>query len=98
MKKLLFISLMALIMLSSCSSGGNGELIGVYTKSWKEPIPYGMAFVKRGSFVMGQNDQEANWAMSSQSKTVTVDPFWMDDTEITNGEYKQFVYLRVNTN
>lgn len=92
MKKLLFISLMALIMLSSCSSGGNGELIGVYTKSWKEPIPYGMAFVKRGSFVMGQNDQEANWAMSSQSKTVTVDPFWMDDTEITNGEYKQFVY------
>ena len=41
---------------------------------------------------MGQNDQEANWAMSGMSKTVSVDPFWMDETEITNGEYKQFVY------
>jgi formylglycine-generating enzyme required for sulfatase activity len=92
MKKLLFISMIALILLSSCSSSDNGELVGVYTKSWKEPVPYGMAFIKRGSFVMGQNDQEANWAMSGQSKTVSVDPFWMDETEITNGEYKQFVY------
>ncbi len=92
MKKLLFISMVACIMLSSCSSGGNGELVGVYTKSWKEPIPYGMVFVKRGSFTMGQNDQDANWSMSGQSKTVSMDPFWMDDTEITNGEYKQFVY------
>lgn len=84
--------MVACIMLSSCSSSGNGELVGVYTKSWKEPVPYGMAFVKRGSFVMGQNDQDANWGMSGQSRTVSVDPFWMDDTEITNGEYKQFVY------
>ena len=40
---------------------------------------------------MGQNDQDANWAMTSQSRTVSVDAFWMDETEITNGEYKQFV-------
>ena len=38
-----------------------------------------------------QNDQDANWAMTSQSRTVSVDAFWMDETEITNGEYKQFV-------
>ncbi|MDR0874524.1 MAG: SUMF1/EgtB/PvdO family nonheme iron enzyme [Prevotellaceae bacterium] len=93
MKKLLFISILpAIVLLSSCSSGGNGELVGVYTKSWKEPVPFGMAFVKRGSFLMGTNDQDANWAMSSQSRQVTVDAFWMDETEITNGEYKQFVY------
>jgi len=92
MKKLLFISMIAAIMLSSCSSGSNGELVGVYTRSWKEPVPFGMVYVKRGAFMMGQNDQEANWAMSGQSRNVTVDPFWMDDTEITNGEYKQFVF------
>ncbi|MBE6311728.1 MAG: gliding motility-associated lipoprotein GldK [Bacteroidales bacterium] len=93
MKKLLFISFAALAFLTGCSSsGGNGELVGVYTKSWTEPTPYGMAYIKRGSFVMGNNDQEANWSMTSQSRTVSIDPFWMDDTEITNGEYKQFVY------
>jgi len=41
---------------------------------------------------MGPNDQDANWAMNTQSKTVSLDAFWMDETEITNGEYKQFVY------
>ena len=89
MKKLLIISLVA-VLLSACSSE-NGELVGVYNKSWKEPVPYGMLYIKRGSFTMGQNDQDANWAMTSQSRTVSVDAFWMDETEITNGEYKQFV-------
>ncbi|MEA3316511.1 MAG: SUMF1/EgtB/PvdO family nonheme iron enzyme, partial [Bacteroidota bacterium] len=32
------------------------------------------------------------WAMTSFSRTVSVDAFWMDDTEITNNEYRQFVY------
>ena len=33
--------------------------------------------------------------MNSQSKTVSVDAFWMDETEITNGEYRQFInYVR----
>lgn len=89
MKKLLIISLVA-VLLAACS-GENGELVGIYNKSWKEPVPYGMLFVKRGSFTMGQNDQDANWAMTSQSRTVSLDAFWMDETEITNGEYRQFV-------
>jgi formylglycine-generating enzyme required for sulfatase activity len=90
MKKLLIISLIA-VLLTSCG-GENGELVGVYSKSWKEPTPYGMLFINRGSFTMGQNDQDANWAMTSQSRTVSLDAFWMDETEITNGEYKQFVF------
>jgi len=89
MKKLLIISLIA-VLLTGCG-GENGELVGVYSKSWKEPTPYGMIFIKRGSFTMGQNDQDANWAMTSQSRTVALDAFWMDETEITNGEYRQFV-------
>ncbi|MCQ2188780.1 MAG: SUMF1/EgtB/PvdO family nonheme iron enzyme [Paludibacteraceae bacterium] len=91
MKKLLIFSVIALL-LGSCSGDGGGELVGVYSKSWKEPSPYGMLYIKRGSFTIGQNDQDANWAMTSQSKTVSVDAFWMDETEITNGEYRQFVH------
>jgi len=30
--------------------------------------------------------------MNSISKSVTVDAFWMDQTEITNNKYRQFVY------
>ena len=30
--------------------------------------------------------------MNSLSKSVTVDAFWMDQTEITNNKYRQFVY------
>ena len=93
MKKLFIISfsLITLLLITGCG-GETGELVGISQRSWKEPTPYGMLYIKRGSFTMGQNDQDANWAMTSQSKTVAIDAFWMDETEITNGEYKQFVF------
>lgn len=91
MKKLLFFPAFLLIMMS-CSKQGNGELVGVHSKTWTEPVPYGMIHIKRGSFTMGSNDQDAFWASNMQSKTVSVEPFWMDETEITNSEYRQFVH------
>jgi formylglycine-generating enzyme required for sulfatase activity len=51
-----------------------------------------MAFIPAGSFTMGPSDQDAVFAMNSLSKTVTVDAFWMDQTEITNNKYRQFVF------
>jgi outer membrane lipoprotein-sorting protein len=67
MKKLsLFI--VAVITLTSCSNSGSGELVGVGGTSWKEPNPYGMVYIKPGSFTMGANDQDANWAASSGQK------------------------------
>lgn len=74
-----------------CNKSGNGELTGVKGRGkWFEPTPYGMTFIHRGSFNLGPNDQDpANSA--TPVKTVSVDAFWMDDTEITNNEYRQFV-------
>ncbi len=57
---------------------------------WFEPSPYGMAYIPRGSFNIGPSDDEINEFTSH--KTVSVESFWMDDTEITNNEYRQFVY------
>ena len=88
MKKLLIISLVA-VLLAACS-GENGELVGVYNKSWKEPVPYGMLYVKRGSFTMGQNDQDANWAMTSQSRTVSLDAF--EHNEIPQKHGNRFAF------
>jgi len=95
MKKLLIFSTFLLAIVGCGSNQGNGELVGVYSRTWTDPTPFGMVFVNRGSFTTGTNDQEANWAMNSQSKTVSVDAFWIDETAITNGEYRQFItYVR----
>jgi formylglycine-generating enzyme required for sulfatase activity len=100
MKKLVFLSLIAALILSGCSSSstGNGELIGVQKREkWFEPEPYGMVKVPMGSFVVGPNDEDPTFAMNSQSKTISVDAFWMDETEITNNEYRQFVHWVIDS-
>lgn len=77
---------------TSCSStGGNGELYGEATEAYHEMYPYGMVYVPSGSFTMGPNDQSAFFITSKQNKQVNVEKFWMDETEITNTEYRQFV-------
>ena len=89
-----FCQLLFLIIITSvigCSPTGNGELVGVNeNKKWSEKTPYGMVLIPKGSFQLGPNDQEVSIS-ATPTKTVSVESFWMDDTEITNNEYKQFV-------
>lgn len=60
-------------------------------REWFEPTPYGMEHIQQGSFVIGPTtDEVVDTKMST--KRVSVEAFWMDDTEITNNEYRQFVY------
>ena len=90
-KFVLFALTVAIVALSSCSKP-KGQLTGVYEKTNPEATPYGMVRIPRGSFVMGPNDQSALWAIQPTQRDVTVESFWMDITEITNGEYRQFVH------
>ena len=93
MKKVILSALTAVIILSGCGSSNDGELTGVPgRKKFYEPEPFEMAFIPAGNFIMGPSDQDAVFAMNSISKSVTVDAFWMDQTEITNNKYRQFVY------
>ncbi|MBR6067538.1 MAG: SUMF1/EgtB/PvdO family nonheme iron enzyme [Bacteroidales bacterium] len=93
MRKLLVILAIFIIALASgCGYSGNGELTGVERKTWYTPDPYGMFFIPPGSYQMGPSDEDVPYAMTAQSKTVTIQGFWMDETEITNSEYRQFVY------
>lgn len=92
MKKLLF-SLVGLAILSSCGSSDNGQVTGVLGRpQWYQADPYGMLYIPPGSFVMGPNDQDVPYSFTATSKTVSVSPFYMDDSEITNNEYRQFVF------
>ncbi len=81
------------IMVSCSSHKGGGELVGTRkVKKWFEPRPYGMVLIPTGSLTIGSNDEDITWTMSAGSKTVSIPAFWMDETEITNDEYRQFVY------
>ena len=93
MKKIIFLVVVISVFASCKNKGPQGELIGVSDrKEFYEPDPYGMTYIPMGSFTMGPNDEDISFAITSQAKTVSIDPFWMDITEITNNEYRQFVY------
>ena len=91
MKKYI-IPLIAVVLLSSCGNRGNGELTGVKNRPvYTAEDPYGMLHIPMGSYHMGTGDEDIPYAMNHQSKVVTVQAFYMDETEITNNEYRQFV-------
>ena len=88
--KILPIIALAIVM-ASCNQP-SGELVGaIKSTNFKEANPYGMLFIKKGSFMMGANTQSAVFEQPDNIIMVTVDAFWMDETEITNNEYHQFV-------
>ncbi len=92
MKKLIIIALGSLF-LGACSSNDHGELVGVQDRpTWYPSEPYGMVYIPQGSYNMGNADQDVPYSLISPTKTVSVPSFWIDQTEITNNEYRQFVH------
>src|SRR5690606_41708636 len=93
----LFLLLMIIPIIHSCGGsrmggGIGGELVGIPVgKVWDEPTPYNMVLVSRGSYTMG-GEIDSIWGINIPTRGVSVDNFWMDETEITISQYKQFVY------
>lgn len=80
------------LILSSCANNLEGELVGVQgRKPWFHPQPYGTIYVPTGTFHAGQRDNDVFFTHTAPNKQITVTAFYMDDTEITNNEYRQFV-------
>ena len=78
---------------AASTSGRGGEVVGVGGgRSFKEPAPYGMTMVKRGFLRMGIDQKDTLWGKETPVKDISVDGFWMDETEVSNSQYKQFVY------
>ena len=92
MKKTVILALL-IVIFYSCGFNDRGELIGVnYKKKWFSEKPFGMVLIPGGSFTMGKQDQDIIGAMNAPTKTVSVRAYYMDETEITNNEYKEFVF------
>ena len=96
MRKLLALSLLFVFALSCGSKSGSkrskGELVGIQGKKYYPEKPFGMVLVPGGSFIMGKSDDDLPALEDAPTKTVTVRSYYMDETEITNAEYRQFVY------
>jgi gliding motility-associated lipoprotein GldJ len=54
--------------------------------------PDGMVFVEGGSYVMGQTTDNIRHDWSNQPRRATVSSFYMDECEITNHAYKEYLY------
>ena len=70
-----------------------GQLLGVLDRDgWYQEVPYGMVQVPGGTFYMGQADEDIAASQINFNRQITVSPFFMDAEEITNNEYRQFLY------
>jgi|TARA_B110000914_G_C15518518_1_gene475285 sulfatase modifying factor 1 len=79
------------VFLISCSKSDRGELVGSKGKKFLPDKPSGMTLVPSGSYLMGMSDDDMAQLQNAPVSTVSVKAFYMDETEITNGEYRQFV-------
>jgi formylglycine-generating enzyme len=96
----------SIILIEGCGlfggggGGDEGNLVGVPNREgWVQRLPYGMVPVPAGTFHMGQADEDVPSSHISYNRQVTLGSFFMDNTEITNNEYRQFVhYFTVDGN
>lgn len=100
----LFLAGMALgtLVLQSCSKDAsnatgweynnpkNGGYLNVdYTEQETGP---GLVLIEGGTFTMGRTEQEIQFDWDNMPRRVTVSSFYMDQTEITNQFYRDYLY------
>jgi gliding motility-associated lipoprotein GldK len=91
----LFLASLSILMVHGCAFFGtahsdHGEFKSTSRTTWIMQAPEGMVIIPGGAFMMGEVDQDL-FNRSAPNKRVTVSPFYMDDTEITNSAYGKFI-------
>jgi len=92
-------ALSALMLMAACGKIGkshkglpdDGQLHGVAPAAgYNLQKPPGMVYIPPGTFHMGPSDEDVNFAYTARNRQISINGFWMDATEITNNEYRQF--------
>ena len=92
-------ALSALMLMAACGKIGkshkglpdDGQLHGVSPAAgYNLQKPPGMVYIPPGTFHMGPSDEDVNFAYTARNRQTSINGFWMDATEITNNEYRQF--------
>src|SRR5262249_26248607 len=72
-------------LLATASFGATFALV-----RWSNQPPPGMVWIPGGEFTMG-TDGPGGWADETPGHRVRVDGFWMDETDVTNAQFRAFV-------
>ncbi len=52
----------------------------------------GLVFIEGGTFTMGQQEQDLTYDHNNMKRRLTVPSFYMDETEVTNFNYLEYLY------
>jgi sulfatase modifying factor 1 len=97
MKK--YLSFLFVLSFMYACSDIEGDLVGVSGRDTWYPdvlgpgkVPLGMVYVPSGAYQAGEDDEDIMGFHTARKRTVSVPAFYMDATEISNNEYRQFVH------
>ena len=97
--------LLCLGLFSSCSKGGkegssttgwaynsteNGGF--EYRSGYEQQTGPGLVFIEGGAFVMGRVEQDVMSDWNNKPRKVTVPSFYMDESEVRNVDYREYLY------
>jgi len=106
--KIQLVSLLGMIILAGCGSQGDGLGDVSPTTGWdynnpenggyevvtehdQEPGP-GLVYVEGGTFTMGRTQEDLLYQWDMTPRRVTVSSFYMDQTEIRNVDYREYLH------
>jgi formylglycine-generating enzyme len=108
MKKLSFISLSIVVIIGVSSCGGGGEKSSSSATGWDYNSPDnggfevkyvdeqqtgpGLVLIEGGAFSMGRAEQDVLYDWNAVPRHVTVESFYMDQTEVRNVDYREYLY------
>ncbi len=101
--KIIFVGMLAIAAIfSSCSkerSGATGWNYNDPQNGGFQKVPYleqetgpGLVLIEGGRFTIGRVEQEITYDWNNIPRTVTVSSFYMDEVEVTNGHYLEYLY------
>ena len=88
---ILAVCLFAIVIVMVGCGNGDDDGGGTIVKPPPEKTPEGMVLIPAGSFEMGSEDVDSRSYLERPVHTVHLDAFFMDEHEVTNLEYKEFL-------
>jgi len=99
---LTFSLLSGILVMSSCSKERSSTTGWAYNDSnnggFEKPYYFeqetgpGLVLIEGGRFTMGRTEQDIFYDWNNVPKTVTVSSFYMDETEVKNIDYREYLY------
>ncbi len=63
-----------------------------YLSGYEQETGPGLAFIQGGTFTMGRVEEDVMYQWDNHPRRVTVASFYMDETEVSNQDYREYIY------